>query len=217
MAKIKDMKNKKYNRLLGLECVGVDRGGNAMWLFQCDCGNETKQRGSAVRNNSIKSCGCYKREKATKHGKSSTPIYKLWNEMRMRCNNKNNHAYGRYGGRGIKVCKRWDKFENFLEDMGDSYSRHLKKYGRKNTQIDRADNSGNYEFNNCKWVTAKEQQNNKRTNIVINYDGRSKTLSQWAKYLNIKYQTLWGRIYEYGWNKERALSTPSKLRGKENG
>ena len=88
------------------------------------------------------------------HQKSKTRIYRIWAQMRTRCNNENYFEYRYYGGRGIKICKRWDKFENFYEDMFKNY--------KDNLTIDRIDFNGNYKKSNCRWATIKEQCLNKR-------------------------------------------------------
>jgi hypothetical protein len=121
--------------------------------------------------------------------------------MKARCLNPAIPNYHLYGGRGIKVCDRWrDSFENFFADMGKAPYRSLS--------IDRIDNNGGYKLGNCKWSTNEEQANNKRTNHVLTFNGRSQTLAQWADELRIKRVTLQARITRYGWSVERALTTP---------
>lgn len=97
------------------------------------------------------------------HGMTDTPFHRIWISMRQRCTNQNSHAFNNYGGRGIKVCERWEKFENFKADMYQTYLEHLKIFGPKNTSIDRINNDGNYEPHNCRWATKKEQVLNRRT------------------------------------------------------
>lgn len=94
------------------------------------------------------------------HGLSNTRFFKIWQAMRRRVNDKNYRNYARYGGKGIKVCERWYKFENFRDDMYESYVEHFNRYGAKDTSIDRIDNAGNYEPNNCRWATLVEQRRN---------------------------------------------------------
>lgn len=91
-------------------------------------------------------------------------FYSRWRSMLNRCKNKNVDCFKWYGGRGIKVCDRWSEYENFVLDMWKSYQYHLKKYGRKETTLDRINNDGNYCKENCRWATIKQQSKNKRYN-----------------------------------------------------
>lgn len=121
------------------------------WLCRCDCGELTVTRGVNLRSGNTKSCGCMWWETITTHGHCRTPEYRAWNQMIQRCTNPNSQRYSRYGGRGISVCQRWFRFENFLADMGPrppGYS------------IERIDNDGNYEPSNCVWIPRNQQQRN---------------------------------------------------------
>lgn len=128
---------------------------------------------------------------------TESPIYKVWKNMRSRCNNPKNKKYSLYGGRGIFVDIRWCKFSNFQIDMEATYIKGLS--------LDRIDTNGPYSKENCRWSTQLVQQNNKRNNIVIEFGGTKKTLSEWARYRNIKITTLWMRIFQYHWSLEKAL------------
>jgi hypothetical protein len=156
MNRYKDISGKKFNKLTVLEFAGkINNKRHVFWSCKCDCGNIVTVRGDSLRLGATKSCGCF-RGSIKKHGMAYSLTYRSWINMKQRCSNKNNIGYSRYGGRGIKVCDRWlESFENFLEDMGK----------RPNgMSIDRIDNDDNYEPDNCKWSTSKEQSNNQTTN-----------------------------------------------------
>ena len=124
---------------------------------------------------------------------SKIPRFKnIWHCMGTRCNKKTYRLYKDYGGRGIRI--EWQSFEDFKIDMFDSYVRHCKKYGEKNTSIDRKDTSKNYCKENCKWSTRIEQNLNKRNNRRFKFNGKTQTMSQWAIELSIPKQTIYNRV-----------------------
>lgn len=158
------------------------------------CGKHFEPRHSEISR--IKSCGCGGRFKKT-HGKTGDRTYKTWDGIKERCHNPKSNKFHLYGGRGIKVCERWKtSFENFLEDMGE------RPVG---TTLDRIDSNGDYEPNNCRWATVIEQNNNKRTNRIIEIDGESHTVAEWIRLHPInKYTTVTERL-DRGWNPKRAV------------
>lgn len=127
-----------------------------------------------------------------------TKTYKAWGNMLSRCRNKNHPSYKNYGGRGISVCERWLKFENFLEDMGD------KPW---NLSLDRIDNEKGYSKENCRWATSKEQTRNMRKNVRILYKGNSYIASDLAKLLNVSTTALMNR-YHLGLPLEKKIIRP---------
>ena len=134
-----------------------------MCVCQCKCGNIKKVLSDSLKGGKTTSCGCTQKENHyIKHNMSDTRFYYIWNGIRMRCNNINDTCYSKYGGRGISICDKWLTFENFKDDMYDSYLKHIERYGEKQTTIDRINSLGNYEPSNCRWATYKEQNNNKR-------------------------------------------------------
>ena len=159
MGKLIDLTGKRFGRLLVVE-KSESKNGYAAWLCRCDCGNEKIISGNELRKGKAKSCGCLRKEVATKtfikHGKTNTLLYEVWKSMKARCNNLNNKRYSSYGGRGITVCDEWrESFQAFYDwAMINGY--------REGLSIDRIDNDGNYEPSNCRWATASEQQKNKR-------------------------------------------------------
>lgn len=117
------------------------------------------------------------------HGMCQTRFYKIYRGILNRCNNPKLYNFSRYGGRGIKCL--WSSFENFRDDMYIDYLQHTKKFGEKNTTINRKDNDGNYCKKNCLWATSKKQANNRRSNRIINYKNKRLTLNEWSELLNI--------------------------------
>lgn len=141
-----------------------------------------------------------------KHGYASEKIgycsiYNTWTGMRERCHNPRNQMFPRYGGRGIKVCERWMKFSNFLADMGP------KPPGGRAVSIDRIDNNGDYEPENCRWTTAKQQARNRSNNTFLSLDELTMTQGEWELRLGLSKGTIYHRI-KAGWSLERALTAP---------
>ncbi len=159
---MKDMLYQKHGRLFVVARHGKDGRGEATWLCRCECGKEIIALGSNLRTGNTTSCGCFNKTKALIHGNAMghkpSPEFLAWQHMKQRCENKKNKRYTNYGGRGIRVCDRWSNFQSFLDDMG------AMPFAR--AQIDRIDVNGDYEKNNCRWVT--NAQNSKNKNIQAN-------------------------------------------------
>ncbi len=198
----------RYGRLVAISFFDKDRHNNHRWKFICDCGREHVAFAAHVRHGKTQSCGCLSVEVGsvaaqkylTTHGKTGTPEFKLWCSMRRRCSDTRDKRYDSYGGRGIKVCDRWQDFQNFLDDMGERPSPHHS--------IDRIDNDGNYEPGNCRWATDETQRRNKRTTRTVSLQGKEMPLVDACKKTKIKYSTANSRLNKLGWTDERALLTP---------
>ena len=145
------------------------------------------------------------------HGMRQTRFYDIWHKILKRCNKQSCDKYKYYGGRGIKVL--WNSFAEFRDDMYESYLEHSRKFGEKNTTIDRIDNNGSYCKENCRWATWKEQFRNRSDNRMITFDGISLCLQDWANKLGFKREVIATRIDRYKWPIERAL-TEIPYRGK---
>lgn len=187
-----DLTGSKFTRLTALELVEKTFGPNGTrlywWKCKCDCGDIKIVRGDSLRRGGVKSCGCLGPEVTSKrsllHGESGenrTKMYSIWLSMMARCRRKPG-----YVSRGITVCHRWATYENFKSDMEASYSDGLT--------IERINNDGNYEPGNCRWATAKEQQNNKTNTVRIQYGGETKTLQQWSDKVGLSGACIKARI-----------------------
>lgn len=151
--------------------------------------------------------GSYVRLKYMKkiHGLAGTKFYCHFGNILKRCNKSDFKDYDLYGGRGIK-CE-WKNFNEFLLDMYESFLLAEKKLGKKNVSIDRIDNNKNYCKENCRWVTAKDQARNRRSNHLVEYNGQVKILIEWAEYFRINYHTLFTRLNR-GWTFRDAVKIP---------
>lgn len=167
MRKLIDLTGQRFGRLLVIRRVECEKHGEAKWLCQCDCGNETAVFGYLLRSGKTSSCGCSKhdetfrnkkKEQSTVHGGCGTRLYRIWIGMKNRCYNPNAAKYKDYGGRGITICAEWkNDFPAFRDwALSHGYTDALS--------IDRIDVDGNYEPSNCRWATAKEQRHNRRDN-----------------------------------------------------
>ena len=172
-------------------------------ICKCDCGLEKEYFLDLLRRGHTKSCGCYNIEQLSKnkkkHGLYGSRIYCIYRAMLDRCYNQKAKRYQDYGGRGITVCEEWrDNVESFKEwAFNNGY--------KENLTIDRIDNNGIYEPNNCRWTTMKEQSNNRRNTKKYTLYGKTKTLSQWCEIYSKKYELVKRRI-KIGWSLEKALT-----------
>ena len=204
--KFQDLIGKKFGKLIVLNHF-INEKGNRVCICRCECGNIKEILSNSLKSKNTVSCGCYgisllRKYRFKKHGKYRTEEYKVWSGMKQRCYNNQSESYPYYGGRGINICDKWlNSFENFIKDMG-------KRPG-KNYSIERIDNNGNYEPGNCRWATIKEQGNNKRNNINIEYKGKIKTIGEWADEFGFNRDTLLQRFKKNN-NFEEIIKTKTK-------
>lgn len=135
-----------------------------------------------------------------KHGMTHTRLYNIWQRMRQRCYDSNYDSWKYYGFKGITVCDDWkNSFEKFYDwAMANGYEDHLT--------IDRKENDRGYSPENCRWVTYKEQANNRTNNKILEFNGESHTITEWANITGMSLTTLWSRL-DSGWSVEKALTT----------
>lgn len=170
-----DLTGQRFGRLVVVRYAGTKQSGNQqkiMWLCKCDCGNEKEVLAASLKSGHTVSCGCYHKEKIgalnrTHNMANKQRLYRVWKGMRERCNNPNNKRFKNYGGRGIKVCDEWqnDYLAFHTWAMANGYKEDILPNGLNRLTIDRIDVNGNYEPNNCRFVTNAENAKNKRKSL----------------------------------------------------
>ncbi len=184
MTKRIELEGQRFGRLVAVEYLGKYR-----YRCACDCGAAHESSTGELRTGKTRSCGCLRKEvtgaKRRTHAKSKSRTYHIWQGMKNRCYNTGREEYQRYGAKGVTVCDRWHKFENFLADMGECPN---------GLTLERVNNARGYEPGNCRWATVKEQNNNSSRNV--RFAGR--TLASWAKELGMTSTAVAYRIKKYG-------------------
>lgn len=202
MRKTENLIGKRFGRLRAIEHKGRRADGREQYLCKCDCGREIVVIAKNLKNNNTKSCGCLKRDSwlaaNVTHGKSKTKLYRVWASIKDRCYRSGCKNYHNYGGRGIAMCDEWkDSFQSFYEwATSNGYSPGLT--------IERMDVDGNYTPDNCCWITAHEQCQNKRNTRRITLNGECHTFKEWAEITGVNYYTLFSR-YQAGKPPEEIL------------
>lgn len=197
-----DITGLRFGRLVAIEHLGKQH-----WKCKCDCGNITISNSYLMRNGKAKSCGCLvseiNRDMHYIDGRCETRLYHTYLSMKARCFNPHIKRFENYGGRGITVCDEWkNSYSSFREwAISNGYKDCLT--------LDRIDVNGNYEPNNCRWATRKEQSNNKRNNILVTVDGITETLKQTCERYKVPYKRTWKR-FKCGWSIEDALFKPPR-------
>lgn len=209
--KIKARIGKNYNKLTIIS-YAYTKNNETYWKCQCSCGKEIILPYGKLTSGQIKSCGCAYKDNLQKikngeikppnfkHGDSNSRLYNIYQGMKDRCYNKNGKDYKDYGARGIKICEEWfDSYTSFKEwCLSNGY--------QDNLTIDRINVNADYCPENCRWANITQQNNNKRTNILIEYRGQKLSLKQLSKLVGINYQTLYNR-YKRGWPLERMIQS----------
>ena len=200
---LKDLTGKRFERWTVIrradDYISPKGAKKIRYHCRCDCGNESDVQAIALTTGKSKSCGCLQLEwayeagrRSKKHGMKHTRLYRVWSNMHTRCYCQTNTRYGRYGGRGIKMCDEWvgsDGFQNF-------YNWAMENGYREDLTIDRIDNDGNYFPENCRWTDNKTQSNNRRTNRRVSVDGVDKTIAEWSDQLNLSSAMLYKKSDE---------------------
>lgn len=183
--------------------VVIERYDGSHWNCKCECGNYKIVRTSDIKRSHVKSCGCSFNGKPKKNTHGNR-LYNIWYNMKRRCLKPDNKDYKNYGSRGITICDEW------LADFLNFYNWAINNGYQENLTIERIDVNGNYEPNNCTWVTIQEQLNNQRRNKKIKYNGEDLTLTQWCRKFNLTYSTIRRRLKTMTF--EEAITTPIDIK-----
>ena len=206
--KSENLIGEKFGMLTVISQSNSNKQKRRMWICRCDCGKLKEKAVTThdLKSGAVRSCGClyYKSNKlnSKKHGKTRSRLFVIWSGIKSRCTYEKNIEYKNYGGRGITVCDEWAK------DFMTFYNWSMANGYQDNLTIDRIDNDKGYYPDNCRWVTMREQQNNRKNNRKIMYENKEYTVSKLSEKLNIPYATLLWRINN-GWKLEELSLTPS--------
>lgn len=205
----KDFTNLRFGKLVAQRRV-KNKWGRFSYECLCDCGNNCVVDGGKLKSGHSKSCGCLRKEnkKNTTHGMSKNRFYIIYRGILSRCLDPKQPAFPSYGGRGI-VCE-WKTFEEFQDDMFETYKQHAALFGVTQTTIDRINNDGNYSKDNCHWCSRKEQARNTRRTIFLTIGGVTRSLPEWAERYKIKNATLYQRVFKMRWEPSAAVMTPTR-------
>lgn len=202
-------KGEKHGFLTAVKFIKINNNGETSWLFRCHCEKQFIAKCGNVRNGHTKSCGCIV---ATQNGESvkNKRFYRIWYGMQRRTKVGIHPSSNKWTvAKGVK-CE-WSDYKSFKKDMYRNYNTHIKKFGERNTTIDRIDNFGNYSKENCRWATYKEQARNTSTNRYIEINGKKQLIIDIAKQIGIKTATLKYRI-DNGWDIYNAMNFPIQRR-----
>lgn len=206
-SKIIDLTGQRFRKLTVIKkdvAIQKEKRKVYKWICQCDCGNTVSVLQHSLLSGGTRSCGCLVKNK--KYGEIGKHKLKdIWHNMIERCQNSNHKSFYAYGGRGIKVCPEWlDKNKGYMQ----FYEWSFKNGYKDGLTLDRIDVDGDYSPANCRWITNREQQRNKRNNHLLEYNGETRCISEWAEIYHLRSDTLRYRI-THGWDIETALKTPS--------
>ncbi len=198
-----DLVGMVFGRWTVLSFSGLNKHRQSLWECRCDCGTLRVVIGNSLKMGKTRSCSCSQQEIDRRtHGLTGTLEYRIWASMLQRCENPNVKGYTSYGERGITVCDRWHKFENFIADMGLRTDPSLT--------LERTDNDKGYSPENCRWATRIEQARNMRSTKFIQYRGKRMTVREALEIsgsgASIKLASK--RIFERNWDITRAIETP---------
>jgi hypothetical protein len=204
--KMADLTGRKFDRWT-IERRSTRQHRKVIYVCVCDCGTRREVFAESLLRGRSRSCGCLlpdvrkAKRMPREQLRESHPNYIIWKSMRNRCLNPNNKDFAHYGGRGIRVCERWTSFENFVADMG------VRPVGMT---IERDRNDGDYEPGNCRWASRAEQCQNTRRASYLTHEGRTQSLSQWAREIGVSRSALGARI-KRGWPISQMFANRSQL------
>lgn len=206
MSKLIDLTGKRFGKLTVIKRAENAENGFSRWECQCDCGNKKIVRGNDLRSGSVKSCGCLRKTPFnTKHRESGTKLYRKWISILRRCESPKCPYYKNYGARGITVCDEWHDYLTFKKWVEETQP-------SEDFTIDRIDNNKGYSPENCRWASKKSQANNRRSNILIEYQGETHNLTEWSEILGFNYKSVHNRMYKLGWSFEKSISVPIDIK-----